>query len=129
MKRFTLDLSKADGYAVTEDDVIRSVFIKNGVFNNNFLFSVVDGNLINRLITKGTYRVGNKIYAFKKDGLVIHNKAGDFDLDDAMRQYENPAIAIYKASHFISTDIPFEYQFKDSSNKPKALEAIVNITW
>ena len=131
MKRLTLNLGEADGYAATEYDLIRRGLRKEKLLKKSLLYTVIDGSRIDEFISKGTYRPqSDKIFAFQSDELFEkEDSIEDFDVRDMLSEYECPAIAVFNASHFNPSGMFFKYVFKDTSKKQEALEAIINVKW
>lgn len=133
IKRFAIDLSKCTGYVNGEhDEIIAKVLTKNKFFSQDYLYSVVDGNKSDRLAKNGTYR-DNIIYAFSRDQLLWENPISNQGLERYVRQYSNPALAIWNRSQFDDhnsiekAESSFAYQFKNPDKKQNSLIALVKL--
>ena len=139
IKRIQIDVSQEGTYDPTTDSIIsadnllRRSLRKNRLYRNEFLFTVIDGSLLDEFLFKGTYRDDDIIYAFTKEELIFNNQESHSehvnDLDTLFASYDNPVLAVYKSSQFIPSDIEFEYKFRNTNKKLEALEAIVRVTW
>ncbi|HLD00597.1 MAG TPA: hypothetical protein VJC39_02530 [Candidatus Nanoarchaeia archaeon] len=130
MQRLTLDLSQADGYSATLDEVMKTFLLAHGLLKEEFLYTAVDGDRSDRVAATGTYRKNEEIFAFRLDELQWYS---DFDTDECINNYlegySTPAIVVYKKSHFEESEYgPYLYQFKHPDKKTDALEAIVLVT-
>ena len=127
MKNYTIDLTNADGYVVTEDDEIKKFLKKKGLDNGEFLFTAIDGDRHDEFQKYGTYRKNNRIYAFTFDEFVMSSDNQSFDLDTAIGMYTNPIVAIYKSNHFNKDVIDYKYEFIQEDKKSDALHGLLKL--
>ncbi len=115
-------------YSETELERIVKVLGKNNWFSDNFLFTVIDGKRIPEFLKKGTYRKDNVIYAFLSRDLSEEYVDG-FSINKMIDYYGAPAIAVYKASHFLDNHNSFEYEFKfvNPDKKPNAVAGVLEL--
>lgn len=129
IKIIPVDMDDA-GNSAAEADAVKAALKSNSLFNQNCLYTVIDGKRLEEFLQRGTYREGDSIDAFTKKHLNSDNPA-DFDLSTMLKEYYppgKPAIAVYKIGYF-EKKFEFTYIFKDPENKPEALKAILDINW
>lgn len=129
MKKVTLDLSKADQYTgPTETEVLVDELKAHGLYEENCLYTVIDGEKLDEFLEHGTYRPDDVIYAFGRDELVWR---GDYDdLRRHIEFYQKPAIAVYNRSHFDVEEGGFTYRFKNPGRKREAVVGVIErIKW
>jgi|TARA_Y100000034_G_scaffold136506_1_gene213434 hypothetical protein len=117
-----LDLSIADGYAITREDIIINAIREDGLADKDLLFSGLEGQDLDTLLVHGTiYPGSNFIYAspsLHRD----HATAMEPDLIDYAVERFIPMFAVYDATKF--TDIKnHRYEFLDKDNGSESLLA------
>ena len=134
LQSFTIDLTQADGYVVSEDDVIKDRLVTRRLFSSQFLYTVIDGNKSDEFLRKGTYREDNSIFAFTHDQLqwVPVGFRSEQGLETYLLYYEAPALAIFKRDAFDpaiieDSSIDYEYCFRNPSSKKEALLALAYV--
>ena len=129
MENYTIDLREADGYAVTEDDLIRDFLKKEKLDNGDFLFTVIDGDRVEEFQARGTYRDNNAIYAFTADKFRMSaEEIEDLEIDSYISAYDNPIVAIYKSSHF-REGVSYRYEFLKEDKKTEAVHGLLKLIW
>ena len=123
IKTLTINLSNADGYAYTHEEIIKKNLKKKGLLSDNYLYTIIDGDKLDILNKYGTYRKGNAIYAFRIDEL-RQNSQDENDLYNFLAEYKNPAMVVYKKDNF-QDDLHYRYFFKEPDKKKESLEAII----
>ena len=111
----------------SELDNLAKLLEDKKLYDNSFLYTVVDGERIDELKQQGTYRKGNDIFACQKDE-IIGDRTEDGSIEGHLIIYNHPAIVVWKKDEFErSIIIPSRYSFQDPENKVAAIEAIVSI--
>jgi PhoPQ-activated pathogenicity-related protein len=133
MKKFNIDLSKIIRYVDGQEDrIIRGQLIRHGLYNQDCLYSVFNGDKAKQPKKTGSYRDKNldSIFALTKDELVWESGSTHNSLKSLSDQYpNNPAIAIYDKKQFFQDFMRgtnWEYFFK---NPDKKLEALLGIAF
>jgi len=129
MRYVELNLNEAERHPVSIDVFIQELLKKERLFSSDFLFTVVDGDGIGQFLKRGTYRKGNKIFSFRHTELCYssNDPTETNTLNDWFQEYDNPIVAVYRASYLEETGIPYEFKFKDPAKKIDALEAIIMV--
>ena len=136
IKRIQLDLSHVDrsdsrtGRLRTSDSILKSGFRRNGIYEDGFLFTVIDGERLDEFLQKGTYRSDDVIFAFTKRQLKFYSD--DPLVGGRTAHYRKPAIAVYRALHFAQVTghgNEHVYRFLNPDKKQETVEAVVEVTW
>ncbi|GEM_PF-7006322 len=145
IRPFAIDFNKADGYAVTRQDILREKLTPRGLFGPQFGYSAFKAELIPLVLTTGTFH--REEFSRRNDmdccavdhpqnpGLVGIYHNADHGLDDYLDRGEDMAFAVYDLSHLKERVVngqahTFPYfSFKDPDNKLDALRAVVNVRW
>lgn len=115
-----LDMSKADGYAISENDVIYEAIRDDEIKNESLLFSGLEGENLAVLLEYGTL-YPNSSYIYARDTLDNDSLTVTSPLTCAWER-KRPLIAVYDKIKFKSID-GNEYVFLDSNHKLEALLA------
>jgi hypothetical protein len=118
-----LDFSNADGYAVTEVDVIYDAIKEDGLGNRDLLYSGLEGENLDILLQHGTlYPDSDHIFAA---GVPDEDEFGPSDTTPLSCAWERnkPMLAVYDKTKFEDVH-PNSYKFLDSSNKLETLLAV-----
>lgn len=139
IRRLEIDLSETSGYVDgEEDEIIQRALKSAGLFSDEFLYTMFNGDRIKQVETTGQYRGScedpNSIFAFTMDELRWVEEIGNpCDLKTYARDYENPAMIVYRRREFLSMNLSetkgllFEYEFLHPERKVDAIEAIALI--
>lgn len=129
-KVFQLDLRPADGYAVTDFDLLKKTLKKLKLDPDKILLRGFDGSELDQILENGTEQNSeNPIHRFitwkdveetEEDGGVSIFKWAD--------KYRNPAIAIYDLSQLEDLQVEY-YKFISPDNKKAALLAIIILSY
>ena len=116
----TIDMSVADGYAVTPAEVVLNALLSGHFGKKKLLFSGLKGTALNTLLEQGTiYPKSKYIYALEE--IVVHEHESILTYAEKWKQ---PMIAVYDANCFKSWDFPGTYEFKEPNKKRDALLAV-----
>jgi len=95
-----LDMTVADGYAVTEEDLVLKAVREDGL-EGDLLFSGLEGRNLRTLLRHGTlYPSSNYIYACEHPGKNDGECADFGPIDFAEKDHEEPMLAVYDKSKF-----------------------------
>ncbi len=137
--RLEIDLSETSGYINgEEDEIIQRALKSAGLFSEEFLYTMFNGDRITQVEQTGQYRGPcedpNSIFAFGVDELRWVEEPGKpCDLKTYSREYTNPAMIVYRRREFSSMNLSetrgllFEYEFIHPERKVDAVEAIALI--
>ncbi len=128
MKELKIKFSRKD-----ELEALAGSLEKRNLYDDSFLYTVVDGARIDRVKETGTYRNNDNVFAYQKVQLTGDmSEAGSFE--EKLLHYESPAVVIWKPSVLErfpnghnNNAIDSLYRFVDPKNKVAAIKAIVHI--
>ncbi|MBS3071994.1 hypothetical protein J4408_03315 [Candidatus Pacearchaeota archaeon] len=103
IRRIEIDLTDLHDYVHEPrqwDERIRTKLKEENLLDDKFIYTIIDGDKINELVRKGTYRKGETIFAFTKDYL-IWQASTDVDSTRFYADlYENSALSIWTKKGF-----------------------------
>jgi len=122
----TIDLNKADGYAVDDTALIIAGLELHGLYGDQYLYTVFDASALRKFRQTGTYRDGDTIYASKGNELCEEEKPGSTEtLKKHLGLHDRPVMAVYDGTKFVEGGLRYEYRFRDPGKKPEAVKAVV----
>lgn len=131
MNRIHVDLSLVKQLNRSYFDELRRGLEPHDLWGMQFLYTAIDGARLDEFAKKGTYRKGNTIFAYHTDDL--EGSAEDDareEIEDHLRIYQKPALAIWHEDHFMGGDIGeiCAYQFLRPQHKLEAVAAVALLT-
>jgi len=119
----TLYMSKADGQAVTEFDLIKKDLERKGKYRPDLLYRGFDGTYIKRLLEIGRDTKSGPLFCAIEEQMNPNRESGENPLDYAFTE-KIPALVVYNPDCLIETN-PHAYEYK--LKKGKELEALVAV--
>ena len=130
IKPKTLDLREADGYAVTDADLVIESLKKDRRYMHGLMYRGFDGRKLEILLKHGTDDpCFDSIFCCHEEDL---NDCGIESTDNALI-YANgkgvPALAVYDGSKLTMDDCTNKFRFVNPKNKLDALVAVYLLKW
>ncbi|MEK6792506.1 MAG: hypothetical protein AABX96_01930 [Nanoarchaeota archaeon] len=119
----TLDMSKADGQAITEFDLVKRDLEKKGKYRPDLLYRGFDGTYMKTLLETGRDTESGHLFCATEEQVNRNRQSGENSFDYAFTE-EIPALAVYNPDCLIETN-PHAYEYK--LKKGKELEAVVAV--
>jgi len=114
-KVVNLDMSKADGYALTESNIVLRANKKHGI-EGNLLYSGLEGKKLETLLKHGTlYPASKYIWA-----AVEPDTREPATALSCAAEHRIPMIAVYEGSHFVEK-FPEKFYFNNPEKKLDSL--------
>ena len=124
-KAKALDLRKADGYAVTDADLVIASLKKDKCYMPGLMYRGFDGRKLEVLLKHGTDcpEFNNIFCCSEKD---LHGCGVESTNNPLIHASDKtiPALAVYNGSKLEMDDCPDKFRFIDSKNKLDALVAV-----
>ena len=118
-----IDLSSADGYAITREDIVSKALELDNILNEDLLFSGINGENLKRFLEHGTnFPNSNFIYA-NSDLVSKFSTSTEPETLDYVLEREIPMLAIYDANQFKDINL-YRYEFKNPENRRDSLIGI-----
>ncbi len=125
IKPKTIDLSRADGYAVTDADIVRRMLKQDGCYKKGLVFRGFDGRKLEKMLKYGTDNPNSAIsYGCTEQEL---DDCGIDSVNNALvcaGEKAIPALAVYDSLKLNMDSYPYEFGFADPKNKLDALVAV-----
>ena len=129
-----LDLSKADGYRLTNFDLLRRALKRDKKYRRDLLYRGFDGKHIPKLLKIGQDSLGKYLSCTSEEEIKTEFPVAGFDCDPFQYAFENedgskreiPAIAVFDSRHIHQVTYGM-YQFKDPKKKLEALVAVYRL--
>lgn len=121
-------MSKADGYAVTEIDIVIEDLQRRNKYRPDLLYRGFDGDNIEKLLRDGQDTEFTLLHgATEKE---IRDPTADNNSDPCVHasQHSHPALVVFDLDH-LEEYYQFAYTFKNPANKPAALVAVYRLQY
>ncbi len=122
MKIKTLDMKKADGYVLTEFDLVRESLKEEGRYNPDLLYRGFNAKDIPILLETGQDNKKKNIFCASEKQITNQYSNGIANIF-SYADFSNPAIAVFNPE-FLEEQFTYAYRFK---NPNKKLEALVGV--
>ncbi len=125
MRIKTLDMTKVDGYAVDEIDVVISDLQKKRRYQPDLLYRGFNGDNIEKLVREGQDTDFPLLHCATEDQVRTGSEGNVFEhaLD-----HPTPALAVFDPT-YVEKFYEFAYTFNDPRNKQKALVAVYRLRY
>ena len=131
MDRVQIDLSLVRQLNRRYFDELRRGLEPHSLWGLEFLYTVIDGTRLDEFVQRGTYRKGNTIFAYHTDDLEGSAEEDVKEgIEDHLRIYQKPALAIWYEGQFIGGDMGelYGYKFLEPKRKLEAIAAVALLT-
>jgi len=124
-----LDMSKVDGYAISEFDMIKIALVEDKKYKRGLLYRGINARNIPKLFKTGRDNVN---YSYR--GIIFCCTEEEItnpyrDSAEDIFSYACGAIAVFDSNHFKKSDFEWGYVFKDPKNKLEALVAVYELNY
>ncbi len=122
VKAQIIDFNEADGYAVTDADLVVNKLKIDGQYSSNLFFRGLSGERLNVILEHGTDRPDSDIiFCGNEEEL---RESGTMNALEYAFEYSNPALAVYDGSKLTPGD---SYQSRRFIEPEKKIEALVAV--
>ena len=131
VKRGTIDLNKADGYVLTEADIIIEKLKKDGIYKPNLIYRGFNGEMMITMLKTGADITNDDcgdeaIYADGEKSLRETPQSSENPLSYGIESLV-PALAVYNGSKLKGVQGGKMFSFKNPKKKLEALVAVYKL--
>jgi len=128
----TLDMREANGYNITEFDVVKKALLEDGKYRKDLLYRGFDGRKISRLLKTGQDTNSEFLFCYTESQIEGPYAVGsEANIFGYAYGHPIPAVAVFDPLQ-LESDQPvgeFAYKFKNPDKKLEALVAVYKLKY
>ena len=135
MRIRTLDMGRADGYAICEFDILKEALQREGKYlpNPQLLYRGFDADNIPLILETGQDTIDSTIFCAVEEEITAAYPTGYANIFDYAGENQKPAIAVFSTEHLIELENDplgvYAYKFKNPDKKLEGLVAVYKLKY